>query len=358
MTAGNPMLCLEFLAGDAMLVRHEPPAYAERLDKDRFRFETQLTGGTGWPAIGFHILRTIFSRSPGLVVSGEYRRAFLVNLALILTRSRAPHLVLGMNLSAKPITSRRRLLQRLIDRIFARSTTIVVHSTIEAELFARLHNLPSERFAFSHWGFDLPPATGGRFDAEAKPYFCMIGRNNRDVETFAEAVHRAGTRGIAVLPGYLQLDPAVEQSLQVHRDLPMADCINCICNSAANVTLLRDGSRGAGHITVVTAMHLGVPQIYSETAVLREYFPIAGVGLPVPVGDATAVADRMRQVLAGLPDAANLTATRKAFARTWLSHSQSARRISDILIATIEGRHLSFADPDWQKWLEGAKIAQ
>jgi glycosyltransferase involved in cell wall biosynthesis len=355
-TLRPPILCLEILAGETMSVSHEQPAYA-KLMKDRFQFETHIIGGASWPIIGLKILRTIFSRSPGLVVSCEYRRAFLVNLALLLARSRAPHLVLGMNLSAKPIISRRRLLQRLIDRVFMRSTTIVVHSTIEAELFARLHDLPLERFAFSHWGFDVPADSGGRFDGETKPYFCMIGRNNRDVETFAEAVRRAGTRGIAILPGYLQLSSASEQTLQVHRDLPMADCVNCIRNACANVTLLRDGSRGAGHITVVTAMHLGVPQIYSETEVLREYFPLHGFGHPVPIGDPGAVADKMRSILesSATSDAADLSAERQTFARTWLSHDSSNRRVSEVLLAMVEGRDLPFVDQNWQLWLDTAR---
>lgn len=360
MTSPAPILCLEFHAGDAMSVSHDPPGYAQVLEKTRFRFESHLTGGVGWAQIGWYILRTIFVRSPGLVVSTEYRRAFLVNLALILTRSRAPHLVLSMNLSAKPIVSRNRVVQRMIDRIFARSTSILVHSIVEAEFFTRLHDLPAERFAFSHWGFDLPSDSDGRFEAEIKPYFCMIGRNNRDVETFATAVRKAGVRGIAILPGYLQLDPAIEETLQVHRDLSMSDCVNCIRNAAANVTLLRDGSRGAGHITVVTAMHLGVPQIYSDTEVLREYFPIAGFGLPVPVGDADAAASRMREVLdqAGEPEEVGLVSARQDFARTWLSHDRSMGRIGAVLVATLDGGHLPLIDPDWPVWLEKMRRAR
>jgi glycosyltransferase involved in cell wall biosynthesis len=351
------MLCLEFVAGDAMSVRHESPAYLKRLNEGRIRFESHISGGVGWAKISWTILRTVFSRSPDLVLSCEYRRAFLVNLALILTRSRVPHIVLGMNLSAKPIVSRNRILKSLIDRVFARSTAIVVHSTIEAELFARLHNLPIERFAFSHWGFDLPADGYGRFDTETKPYFCMIGRNNRDVDTFAAAIRKAGTRGIAILPSYLQLDPATEQVLRVYRDLSMSECVSCIRNAAANVTLLRDGSRGAGHITVVIAMHLGVPQIYSDTEVLREYFPIPSFGFSVPIGDAEQVAKRMLQVLeqAGDPNIPQINTMRQEFARSWLSHDSSSRRISEVVLATIEGRRLTLLDPDWRVWLEKSR---
>lgn len=358
MTANSPLLCLEFSASDRTEVRHDPPTYAPWLGPEKFAYERHLIGGANWPRIGWSILRTILVRRPDLVVTSEYRRAFLVNLALLLTFSRATHVVLSMNLSSKPITARNRLGQRVIDRIFQRSDAILVHSLREAESFAHLHHLPANRFAFSHWGYDLP-GESTRFEAEPKPYFCMIGRNNRDFETFAKALRLAGARGVAILPGYMPLAPEVEQSMQVLRDLPMADCVNCIRNAAANVTLLRDDSRGAGHITVVTAMHLGVPQIYSETVVLREYFCAPGFGQAVPVGDANQVATAMQAVLAAAkaPEAADLIAARKAFAQRWLSNECSARRIAHVILSALEGRKLDLVDPDWQGWLDSQQSA-
>jgi len=341
-----------FLAGDEISVRHDPPFFAREPRTRVYSYETHQTGGAGWARIGWYIFRIILFRRPDVVVSGEYRRAFLVNLALLLTVSRAPHVILGMNLSARPIVSRNRLMQWMVNRIFQRSTTIVVHSTTEADIFSRLHGLPRDRFAFSHWGFDLP-ADSARFDKEAKPYFCMIGRNNRDFETFAAALRRAGANGIAILPGYLELSPDVEQTFTVYRDLPMADCVSCIRNAAANVTLLLDDSRGAGHITVVTAMHLGVPQIYSETAVLREYFCVPGYGQAVPIRDPEQVASAMRDVLNQTvrPGTGDFVAERKAFAQRWLSNDSSARRMFDVILAAVEGRRIDFVDPDWDSWL-------
>ena len=353
MTRSAPLMCL-YLAGDEISVRFDPPFFASAPHSGVYAYETHLTGGAGWGRIGWHIFRTILLARPDVVVSGEYRRAFLVNLALLLTLSRAPHVVLGMNLSAKPIVSRNRLVQRAINRVFGRSTAIVVHSTTEADIFSRLHDLPRDRFAFSHWGFDLPEE-GTRFDHEAKPYFCMIGRNNRDFNTFAAALGLAGARGIAILPGYLELDPEVGQAVTVYRDLPMEDCVNCIRNASANVTLLLDDSRGAGHITVVTAMHLGVPQIYSRTEVLGDYFCRPEFGEAVPIRDPARVAQAMRDVLerASQPGSDDLVAARKAFAQRWLSNDRSARRIFDVIQAAHEGRRIALVDPAWDQWLQG-----
>jgi glycosyltransferase involved in cell wall biosynthesis len=138
----------------------------------------------------------------------------------------------------------------------------------------------------------------------------------------------------------------------------MSECVSCIRNAAANVTLLRDGSRGAGHITVVIAMHLGVPQIYSDTEVLREYFPTPGFGLPVPVGDKDEVARRMLEVLeqAAKPEGDRFIDARKEFALAWLSHGSSSRRLSEVVLATIEGRQPALIDPAWSAWLQKYRV--
>lgn len=284
-----------------------------------------------------------------MVISSEYRRSFIVNIALITTLCRARHLVLGMNLSARSITSNRAWLKNLIDRIFARSTLVVVHSIREAHLFAVLHQMPEERFVFSHWGYDLPESESSRFSNSEKPYFCLIGRNNRDVETFCKAVNLAGVRGLAILPGYIQLQTEIEQTLEIYRDLPLADCIDCIRHAAANVTLLRDDDRGAGHITVVTALHLGVPQIHSDVAVLREYLPDSRFSTPVPIGDAEAVAEAMRTVLQ--TEQVELVDLRRSFAREWLSHERATERTAEIVVALLNDRALPLVSPDWRRWL-------
>ncbi|WP_108395441.1 glycosyltransferase [Devosia submarina] len=346
----KPSLYIEFNAGERTTVSGELPPYIRKLAPRQFRAETHVVGGKGWGAIGWYIFRTILMRRPDIVVSTEYRRSFLVNLALILSGSNAPHVVIGMNLSARPITSGYSMLQKKIDWVFARSSTIVVHSTREAELFAALHKLPIDRFVFSHWGYDLPVSESTRFAAVAKPYACMIGRNNRDLETFAKAVRLAGIRGIAVVPGYMQVDPELEQKLDIYRDLPMDDCIDCIRNAAINVTLLRDGERGAGHITVVTALHLGARQVHSNTDVLREYLPSKRFSIPVPIRDAAAVAEAMRMALE--PEPESLSKARRVFAKKWLSHTRATERIAAILAATLEGRALPLTPPEWDSWLQ------
>jgi hypothetical protein len=299
------------------------------------------------------IFKIIISNRASLYVCYEYRRSFLVNLFLIVLFNPAFHLVYGMNLSAKSINSRFGFFKFLINKVFNRSTKIVVHSIYEAELYARLHSISIDRFVFSHWGYDLPQEQSRKFSKTDKPYVCMVGRNNRDLTTFANAVFIANVHGIVIVPSYTDIDPAIEGKISIYRDLPIADCIDCIRNAAINLTLLLDDQRGAGHITVVTAMHLGIPQIHSDARVLNEYLPFEYLSRSAPFNDAFAVAAEISLSLD--KESHDLAERRRVFAKRWLSHDYARKRAREIILKLINGEDLPFIDPEWDYWLRHEK---
>ncbi len=57
----------------------------------------------------------------------------------------------------------------------------------------------------------------------------------------------------------------------VLKDRPMEECLNYIAGSFAHLVLVIDESRGAGHISAVSAMLLSKPQIFSDVAPLSDY---------------------------------------------------------------------------------------
>jgi hypothetical protein len=341
---------VEVTAIESPSTPNEIPAYLRDLAPRVTSFARYFIPDGNLILTGFRIFSSLAIAKPNLIISNEYRRSFFVNIALIILRRDAIHIVVGMNLSAKPIKTNIRLADNLIDKIFRRCTKIVVHSRYEAFLFCELHNIPIDRFAFSHWGYDLPQLAGDRFSGPRAPYVCMVGRNNRDLETFAKAVELAGIHGVAIVPAYASFDPMLERRLEIHRDLPLAECIDCIRNSKINLTLLRDDQRGAGHITVVTALHLGVPQIHSDAQVLKEYVPFAFLSAPVPIGDAQGVASKILAILKGEPPGTQ--AKRKEFAERWLSHASAMRRLGAIVLASVDHKELSLTDPEWDQWLD------
>lgn len=346
----KPIHVVEVTAIENPSTRNDIPAYLRELAPRVTSFARYFVPNGNFILTGFRIFRSLVFAKADVIISNEYRRSFFVNIALMILRRDAIHIVVGMNLSAKPLQTNINLFDYFINKIFKNSTKIVVHSRYEASLFSALHNLPIDRFAFSHWGYDLPQLASDRFSSSRAPYVCMVGRNNRDLETFAKAVELAGIHGIAIVPAYVPVDPMLECSLEIHRDLPLADCIDCIRNSKINLTLLRDDQRGAGHITVVTALHLGVPQIHSDAQVLKEYVPFAFLSAPVPIGDAQGVANQILAILKGEPPGTQ--AKRKEFAERWLSHASAMRRLGAIVLASVDHKELSLTDPEWEQWLD------
>ncbi len=223
-----------------------------------------------------------------VVVSNEYFIAFGINLRLRLTRCNTKHIVWGLN------QSRRLLdypgLKGIVSWVFNRSDVIVTHSVREADIFSKVHHIDRNRFRFAHWGYDLPAITPSLFSKKKSEYVCMIGRNNRDIETFCEGLKGTGLQGVVITSALSdnETERLQKSGVEIHQDLDFNTCLDCIRHSFANVILLKDDLRGAGHITLVSAMFLGVPQIISCAAVLEDYFIHEEHGLMIPIGSAHA----------------------------------------------------------------------
>lgn len=219
-----------------------------------------------------------------LIISSEYYLALGVNAWLKMSGLRTPHIVWGLNQSRQLMTQP--LLHPLANRLFARSTLIVTHSLAERTLFQRLHCIPAQKFRFVRWGFDLPAVSDQPFSS-TKPYVCLVGRNNRDIETFAQACQRAGLRGEVIsspLP-IAQVTKLAEMGVGFHANLSFERCLACIRDSQFSAVLLNDDERGAGHITMVAAMLLGKAQVVSDAQVIADYVDAPDHALKVRMND-------------------------------------------------------------------------
>jgi glycosyltransferase involved in cell wall biosynthesis len=284
-------------------------------------------------------------RAQDAVLTTEYNMAFAVAALLASSRSKAVHVAVGFNLSGKPLHLGQPLADRPIDWIFSTIDGFVIHSREEIDQFQRLHHLPQDRMRFSFWGFDLPTPTATLppgVDTDT-PYFLMIGRNNRDFHCFADAIKRSGTRGVIVC-GRNQVDvPVGTDRLTVLHDLSMSECVALMARAASNVVLLKDGTRGAGHITVVMAMLSGKPTIYSDVAVLRDYLAAGETGIAVPLHDVDAAAAAMTRMQNDPAFAHRLGETACAYARKTMSHAAVLDRTTACIIELLQSspRHAS-----------------
>lgn len=300
----------------------------------------------------------LFSRRPAIFFTTSYSLTFAILLFQALTFSRARHISVSLNLSRRPLKFDNRAVNALINRLFARLDLVLVHSMHEVGLFHDLHAIPREKFVFVHWGYDLPVFDSTRFDDHSKPYFCMIGRNNRDRASFLSAMRDLPAHGVLVAPAYAPVDPAtVPDNVEVLYDIPNDDCLNCIANSRANIILVNDENSGAGHITAVYAMHLGIPQVVSNAMPLREYFIDGFNAVMVPIGDAAAVRTALTALLDDDTRSARIADNGTEAARNWLHTAVTEQRMARIVRDFLEGRPVDIVDPAWTRWRDSLTTA-
>ena len=183
-----------------------------------------------------------------LVVAQEYFCAFGICLRAIISRSDAKLAVIGFNVSRRYLVTPLGFVNTAINRIFARLSTIVVHSRAERLLFCRIHNLDLNRIALALWGYDIPLSFRESPISSEQPwdrrYVCMIGRSNRDFATLEESLRGTSIPAIFVASRVTNPDLKDSEHIKIMYDISFDDCLRVIDHSVLSMLLVKE--RGAG----------------------------------------------------------------------------------------------------------------
>ena len=181
----------------------------------------------------------------------------------------------------------------LARRVLPSVAAFVTHSEYERQIFVRLYRIPEERIHFTHWAVAPPEINPDASQSlgQDSGFVCCIGRNNRDLPTFIEAVRRSAIPGIIVCGAGQIADGDLPSNLTVLTDIPKAKCDAIMAMAFATVVPLRDDSTGAGHMTIVTSLLLGTPVIATDSPVVTDYIREGETGLLVKRGSAQALTD-------------------------------------------------------------------
>lgn len=274
------------------------------------------------------VLRRRDFKKYDVVAATEYYLTWAVCLRLLLTRRRPKVVALGFNQSRRLLLSGVGFIDRLLNRIWRRGSLFLVYSNAEAALFERLHDIPADRFVFSHWGYDLPPHDFAKTKVPEDPYVTMIGRNNRDIATFCAGVERSGLKGVLITAQYVldRYDGPMPENVVILADRPMEECLNYVAGSFSHLVLVLDADRGAGHISAVSAMLLGKPHVFSDVAPIRDYLIDGFNGIAVSVGSADDVARAILRLWDDTELRDELGENGRRFALEQLSHEAFATR--------------------------------
>jgi hypothetical protein len=275
-----------------------------------------------------------------LVITNEYFSAFGLCLRSFVSRGRTKVAVIGFNVSRRYLSTRFRPLNRILNRVFRQLSLIVVHSRAEQELFSRVHDLPRDLFEVVLWGYDIPKgfqSQAGRWRSPfgGRRFVSMIGRNNRDFETLHRATAGTNVPTVLVTSSLNKVEPESSELVRVLYDLSFDECLDVTRQSAVSITLLNDDLRGAGHITVVSAMHLGRPQVFSDAGVLHDYVRNGEHGIGVPMGDVQKVRQAIIDLLADAERSERYGALARQFATAHLSNDAFQDQLMKLVSAFL-----------------------
>nr|WP_243843462.1 glycosyltransferase [Sphingomonas vulcanisoli] len=161
---------------------------------------------------------------------------------------------------------------------------------MERELYARLFDLPVERFHFDPWGV-APPIAAPLPRTIAEPYVVAIGGEARDYETLAAVAKRLPKRRfVAVVRPHSFQNIEAPANLTILVNLPWDQTWSLAAHADAMAIPLRSSDTPNGIVTIVGAAHLGKAMVVTDSSGIRDYLTSEQNSLLVPVQDAAAFA--------------------------------------------------------------------
>lgn len=210
----------------------------------------------------------------------------------------------------------------------------VTHSSYERRLLSEKYGIPIEKILFTHWAV-APPKTGRdkvNYVTREDNFVCCIGRNNRDLKTFLDAVRKTGVRAVLICPAGQVETLSIPETVILRTDVSLSECEEVMEKAMASVIPLIDDSTGAGHMTIVISLHYGTPVIVTDSPVLTDYVIEGKTGYFVEPRSSEDLARTIQRLTDDSDLRAALRQSSIEFAEEKLSETQAA----DFLARTLK----------------------
>lgn len=203
------------------------------------------------------------------------------------------HLAFSFNYTVLPTGMNRRLMAQA----FRSVERFVVFSSVERELYAEYFDLPVDRFDMLYWDVQPPNVDPSEPPLERGDYICAIGSQARDYATLLRAMRRLPSFRLVIVAAPENLvNIEIPANVSVHTNIPNGQAMNILAHSRYMVLPLRDTKVPCGHVTLVSAMHLGKAVIATESAGLLDYISPGVTALTCPARDDVAWAMTMQAI--------------------------------------------------------------
>jgi len=120
-----------------------------------------------------------------------------------------------------------------------------------------------------------------------------------------------------------------------------------LAGATLSVVPLKDASTGAGHMTIVSAMQLGIPQVITRFPTVNDYFKHKVHGLFVTPNSRTSLREAIRYLWSHPDERSRMSEAATTFAAEWLTEEASQRHLLDYLTAIRDQRSPHPHPPGW-----------
>lgn len=214
--------------------------------------------------------------------------------ALLAGVARKPrHLAFAFNFTEMPTGWRFEALRRA----YASVDAFACFTISECDHYAEYFGVPRAKMQAVRWGV-APP----KVEMSPPPptqYFAVLGGEARDYATLLEAAERApDVRFIVVARPHNFSGLAPPPNVDVRFNLPLGEAWSIVANAVAAILPLRSRDTACGLVTLVGTMHLGLAQITTDSAAVREYARDGETALFIPPHDPSAIVASIRRLMA------------------------------------------------------------
>ncbi len=250
--------------------------FADRPEQRWTHVSTESMPVPGWLPRGDLVRRILAARAAcrvaqsddALLVSHGPRISLYVELANRRQARRKEHLAYVFNYTELPQGKKRALHARGLSTV----DRFVVFSNAERAIYARHFDLPIERMDMIHWAVRPPAIRADEPPLIAGDYLCAVGGQGRDYGVLVDAMRRLPALRLVIVstrPAMAGLNPP--DNVEVRFDTPLAEATNIIAHSRFMALPLRDAQVPCGHVTIVSAMHLGKAIVATDSSGITDY---------------------------------------------------------------------------------------
>lgn len=235
--------------------------------------------------------------------------------------------------------------------VFKDTNGFVVYSQAERLIFNNLYNIDLDKISFCHWAVNPPEIKNEcmGYIVKSKPYVCCMGRNNRDFDSFIKAMEKAKMfNAILVCPEGKVDASSLPDNVLLKNEIPFSEAMTILSNASVNVTPLKDASTGAGHITIVAAMQLGIPQLLTKLETIDDYFLDGQHGFFIEKDNSDSLVDKLTLLMKDDNLREKMKKNSISFSNKWLVEQAAVKFVQDYLFAIEKNEDLPKYPKGWE----------